>query len=143
MEYADIRRILCTGLIGLSLVSGPLTVPVYGSDIVTSGGGAGEYESSSSVRGLERAIQNDNEWMAEADRLMDELRALDVRLYTLINTAGGEDSRQKLVRERNNVRRLTVDLLEARNTVYTRLQKNHMEYTRLELAPDMNFQVGF
>ena len=56
-------------------------------------------------------------WMEEADKLMDELLALDVTMYTLINNVGNEDSRISLVLQRSINRKLIYDLMIARNGV--------------------------
>ncbi len=104
-------------------------------EIVLSGGAVGDDVGYRSVVELERIILNDREWMNDANRLMNELYVLDVRMHTLLSNSGGEDSRRKLVQERNNIRRLIVDLTEARNNVYNRLIRMREEQNHLELRP--------
>ena len=73
---------------------------------------------------IENQIDSDIEWLEEADRLMNELTALDVRMYTLINTVRNEDSRKALLKQRNINRKLIYDLIFSRNTVIERLRQS-------------------
>jgi len=58
-----------------------------------------------------------SDWLENADRLMEELLAIDVRLYSLINTVENEKSRMVLIRQRSINRKLIYDLTAVRNTV--------------------------
>ena len=84
----------------------------------STGYGESEYRS---IMEIERAILDDGDWLADADRLMEELKMLDVQMYTLLNRCGSNDAKNHLIRERSNIRRLIVDLTEARNFAYIRL----------------------
>ncbi len=61
-------------------------------------------------------VQNPD-WLSEADRLMDELLALDAKIHTLITSVGNGDSRKALIRQRSINRKLIYDLAIARNAV--------------------------
>ncbi len=63
-----------------------------------------------------QAVQNPD-WLAEADRLMNELLALDAKMHTLITSVGNDESRKALIRQRSINRKLIYDLVVARNTV--------------------------
>lgn len=84
---------------------------------------------------LERAIREDRSWLADADRLMDELNTIDIQLHTRLARVSSDESRNLVVRERNNIRRLMVELTAARNLVYSRLNGNLELYHGLGLAP--------
>ena len=92
---------------------------------------------------LERAILDDAAWLAEADRLMDELWDLDVRMFTLVGSAGGEEARRRLIRERNNVRRLIIELTDARNTVHHRLNENRLLRAQMDMAAGIHRSVNY
>ena len=84
---------------------------------------------------LERAILNDRLWLEEADRLMNELKTIDVQLYTFLTRATAAGPRNTIIRERNNIRRLMVELVEARNAVHERLSTNLEQFQKLQLVP--------
>jgi hypothetical protein len=77
-------------------------------------GGTGLLSSSDKE---ENPVENESDWLESADRLMKELLALDVRMYSLINSVANEDSRKALIRKRSMIRKLIYDLMAARNTV--------------------------
>jgi len=77
-------------------------------------GGTGLLSSSDKE---ENPVEGESDWLESADRLMKELLELDVRMYSLINSVGNEDSRKALIRERSMIRKLIYDLMAARNTV--------------------------
>ena len=93
--------------------------------------------ADSSLVELERGIQADGVWISEADRLLDELHAMDVRLYTLINRVGSEESRRKLLSKRSDIRRLIIELTEERNVVYTDLVRKRRDYDLRALSPEL------
>lgn len=64
---------------------------------------------------LENRGSGKAEWLEEADRFMNELLALDVRMYTLINSVGNEESRIALIQKRNLNRKLIYELTMAIN----------------------------
>jgi len=69
----------------------------------------------------EYIIDEKSDWIIEADRLMDELLALDVKMHTLITSVGNGDSRKALIRQRSINRKLIYDLAIARNAVLEHL----------------------
>lgn len=88
------------------------------------------------IEAPEIQAQNDRDsiWLAEADRLMEELHLLDVRMYTLISRVGNEESRRKLIEQRSLNRRLIYDLLSARNDVVRRVEAVRQNEEVLQLG---------
>lgn len=72
---------------------------------------------------IQAQIDEDLLWLEEADRLMEELHSLDVRMYTLISRVGHHISRRKLIEQRSLNRQLIYDLLSARNDVVRRMEE--------------------
>ncbi len=75
--------------------------------------------SDSKYTGSLSFIETDekSDWIIEADRLMDELLTLDVKMHTLISSVGNGDSLKALIRQRNINRKLIYDLTMAINQV--------------------------
>lgn len=118
-----IRKLLLSSLV---LVAG--LHPLSGQAINGSAG----YRSASD---LERAILDDRIWLEEADRLMTELKSMDVQLHTFLARATAAQPRNIIIRERNNIRRLMVELVQASNAVHERLSSNLEQYQQLQLVP--------
>lgn len=76
---------------------------------------------------IQAQIDEDVLWLEDADRLMDELHRLDVRMYTLISSMGNNESRGKLIEQRGLNRQLIYDLLSARNDVVRRIEENGLD----------------
>lgn len=76
---------------------------------------------------IQAQIDEDVLWLEDADRLMDELHRLDVRMYLMISHMGNNDSRGKLIEQRGLNRQLIYDLLSERNNVVRRIQENGLD----------------
>lgn len=76
-------------------------------------------------------VEKDVLWLEDADRLMEELHRLDVRMYTLISRIGNNESRGKLIEQRGLNRQLIYDLLSERNNVVRRIEENGLDVDSL------------
>lgn len=100
------------------------------SSLPLSGEVIREFEHRSLVE-MGELINKDVQWLAQADFCLGEMKSLNVRIYSLINSVQNPRSWERLVNERKTIRRLICELNKKMTEVSLRLEVNRREFDQI------------